>query len=119
MSEAKRGSLYGVGVGPGDPELLTLKALRVIQGVEVIAYPAAQHGRSNARNIVAAQLRPEQIELPLIFPITTEPVECAEEYERSLSAFYDQSAERIAARRAWMSSTNFSVKLLPRRFAWQ
>ena len=53
------GRLFGVGVGPGDPELLTRKAARIIGAAHVVAYHAARHGRSNARAIVAAELRPD------------------------------------------------------------
>jgi len=51
-----------VGVGPGDPELITVKAARLIGEADVVAYHSARHGRSNARAIAAAHLRPGQIE---------------------------------------------------------
>jgi precorrin-2/cobalt-factor-2 C20-methyltransferase len=47
-----RGTLYGIGVGPGDPELLTIKALRLIREAEVIAVPAKQKEDSVAYQIV-------------------------------------------------------------------
>jgi precorrin-2/cobalt-factor-2 C20-methyltransferase len=50
------GTLYGVGVGPGDPDLITLKALRVLQSAPVIAYPAPEHGDSLARSIAAPHI---------------------------------------------------------------
>lgn len=83
------GTLYGVGVGPGDPELLTLKAVRLVQSSTVIAYPAAEQRRSIARSIVSAHLRVWQIELPLRFPLSssTEPAR----------RFYDETAEQLAA----------------------
>jgi precorrin-2/cobalt-factor-2 C20-methyltransferase len=84
----KPGTLYGIGVGPGDPELLTLKAVRLIQSSPVIAYPAAEERPSIARGIVSAYLRPDQIELPLRFPISSS-VEPAQE-------FYDEMAEQLA-----------------------
>ena len=62
------GTLYGIGVGPGDPELLTLKAVRLVQSSPVVAYPAAENRRSIARGIVSAYLREDQIELPFRFP---------------------------------------------------
>ena len=50
------GKLYGVGVGPGDPELLTLKALRILRSVPVLAWPAPEKGPSLARDIIAEYL---------------------------------------------------------------
>lgn len=61
------GTLYGVGVGPGDPELLTLKAVRILQSVPVVAYPATPHGSAQARTI-AAQWLNGQREIPIIMP---------------------------------------------------
>ena len=49
----KRGRLYGVGLGPGDPELITRKAARLIEEADVIAYHSGTHGRSIARSIAA------------------------------------------------------------------
>ncbi len=49
-----QGRLFGVGLGPGDPELVTVKAARLIAAADVIAYHAARHGRSNARAIFNA-----------------------------------------------------------------
>jgi precorrin-2 C20-methyltransferase/precorrin-3B C17-methyltransferase len=91
------GKLFGVGVGPGDPELVTVKARRVIEAVDVIAYPGARHGRSVARSVAEPYLRPEQIELPLTFPVTTEDSSHPGGYEAELAEFYDRSAEELAA----------------------
>jgi precorrin-2/cobalt-factor-2 C20-methyltransferase len=59
------GTLYGLGVGPGDPELITVKALRILQAVPVIAYPAPAHGDSLARAIVASHLPGGQREIAI------------------------------------------------------
>ncbi|MED4696526.1 precorrin-2 C(20)-methyltransferase [Peribacillus frigoritolerans] len=66
------GTLYGLGVGPGDPELITVKAFRVIQESPVIAYPKKRKGsKSYAHRIVEVYIRPEEKEmLGLIFPMT-------------------------------------------------
>ncbi|MCB1776197.1 MAG: precorrin-2 C(20)-methyltransferase [Candidatus Competibacteraceae bacterium] len=61
------GTLYGVGVGPGDPELLTLKAVRTLQSVPVVAYPATPQGSAQARDI-AAQWLDGQREIPITMP---------------------------------------------------
>ena len=64
------GTLYGIGVGPGDPELLTLKAARLIRESPVIAAPIAKAGaESYALSIVADRLQPEQTVLKLLFPM--------------------------------------------------
>ncbi|GAC1420387.1 MAG: precorrin-2 C(20)-methyltransferase [Candidatus Velthaea sp.] len=91
------GRLFGVGVGTGDPELITVKGARIVRAADVIAYPAAQHGRSNARAAVAAELRADQIEIPLIYPVTTETTMPPGGYEAAMRAFYDASAETLAA----------------------
>jgi len=97
MTEAKNtGRLYGVGLGPGDPELVTLKALRILRQVQVVAYPTAKHGRSNARSIVCSELVRDQIELPMVYPVTTEQTEHPGGYEAALAEFYDDTAHQIA-----------------------
>ena len=97
MSVARTGRLFGVGVGPGDRDLITVKALRVVRAAHVVAYHAARHGRSNARAVVAAELRESQIELPLVYPVTVETDVPEGDYEATMRAFYDASAEAIAA----------------------
>jgi precorrin-2 C20-methyltransferase/precorrin-3B C17-methyltransferase len=90
------GKLFGVGLGPGDPELLTVKAQRIVGEVDVVAYFSAQHGRSMARQIVAPYLRDEQIEVPLVYPVTTEKPDHPAGYEGAIAEFYDASAETLA-----------------------
>lgn len=63
------GTLYGVGVGPGDPELMTLKAARLISNAAVIAYPAPESGESFARSIAAAHIKQGTEELPIEVPM--------------------------------------------------
>jgi precorrin-2 C20-methyltransferase / precorrin-3B C17-methyltransferase len=91
------GKLYGVGVGPGDPELITVKAVRLIESADVVAYHAARHGRSNARAIAATHLRDEQIEEALIYPVTTETTDHPGGYQGAIDDFYAESAARLAA----------------------
>ena len=67
------GRLYGLGVGPGDPELLTLKALRLLRAVPVVAYPAPEHGDSFARSIVATWIEGRQREIAIRFPMRPGP----------------------------------------------
>ncbi|MDR9895543.1 precorrin-2 C(20)-methyltransferase [Aetokthonos hydrillicola Thurmond2011] len=86
-SSKPSGRLYGIGVGPGDPELLTLKAFRILQSSPVVAYPVSEQGKSLARSIVGNYLRTEQIELPMYFPF---------KLEESAQPFYDEAAEKLA-----------------------
>jgi len=90
------GRLFGVGVGPGDPELVTLKAQRIIGAADVVAYPVARHGRSVARRIAAPHLRAGQIELALAYPVTTEQTDHPGGYEAALREFYDDAADSLA-----------------------
>jgi precorrin-2 C20-methyltransferase/precorrin-3B C17-methyltransferase len=90
------GRLFGVGLGPGDPELVTVKAARLIGAAEVIAYHAARHGRSNARAIAEPYLRDGQIEEVLIYPVTTETTDHPGGYQGAIDEFYAQSADRLA-----------------------
>src|SRR3954465_2723691 len=91
------GRLFGVGVGPGDPELVTVKARRLIETVDVVAYPVAKKGRGVARGVAAPYLRAGQVELALTYPVTTEETDHPGGYEGALHDFYDASAAEIAA----------------------
>ena len=63
------GTLFGLGVGPGDPELLTLRALRILQSAPVLAYPAPEIGDSMARSIVRPHLPGNQVEIAIRMPL--------------------------------------------------
>ena len=91
------GTLYGVGLGPGDPELVTVKAARVIGEADVVAYHSARHGRSIARRIAEPYLRGGQIEEHLVYPVTTEATDHPGGYDGAMEDFYAQAAARIAA----------------------
>jgi len=90
------GTLYGVGLGPGDPELVTVKAARVIGEADVVAYHSARHGHSIARRIAEPYLRPGQIEEHLVYPVTTETTSHPGGYDGAIEDFYTEAAERIA-----------------------
>ena len=98
MNESPRGRLLGLGVGPGDPELITVKALRLLRDAPVVAYPVAKGRSSNALTIVEAYLRDDQIRLPLVYPVTTEKLPPPFCYETALRGFYDEAATSVAAR---------------------
>ncbi len=82
------GRIYGLGVGPGDPELITVKALRLLRRAPVVAYPAPEDGPSFARAIVARWLVPVQIEIAIRVPM--------ESARFPAQAVYDRAAEDIA-----------------------
>jgi precorrin-2/cobalt-factor-2 C20-methyltransferase len=77
------GTLYGLGVGPGDPELITLKALRLLRAAPVIAYPAPEHGDSLARSIIAEHLPGGQTEIAIRMPMLVERFPAQEIYDRA------------------------------------
>ncbi|MFE9325550.1 precorrin-3B C(17)-methyltransferase [Nocardia sp. NPDC052278] len=90
------GKLWGVGLGPGDPELVTVKAARVIAEADVIAFHSARHGRSISRGIAAPYMRAGQLEEHLIYPVTTETTDHPGGYQGAIDEFYEQAAERLA-----------------------
>jgi len=89
------GRLIGVGVGPGDPGLLTLKAVDAIKAADVIAYFAKAGNTSNARTIVEGHLN-GATELPLLYPVTTEIPKEDTAYREAITVFYDSSAKTVA-----------------------
>ena len=91
------GVLRGVGVGPGDPELMTLKAVRMIAAAPVVAYFAKAGRVGHARTIAAPHLRQNQIELAMYYPVTTEIPHGDPAYAQALDAFYETQAELLAA----------------------
>ncbi|HLS78474.1 MAG TPA: precorrin-2 C(20)-methyltransferase [Nocardia sp.] len=99
MSEAAvaPGKLWGIGLGPGDPELVTVKAARIIGAADVIAFHSARHGRSISRGIAAPYMRPGQLEEHLVYPVTTESTDHPGGYQGAIDEFYEQAAERLAA----------------------
>ncbi|WP_419587200.1 precorrin-2 C(20)-methyltransferase [Streptomyces baarnensis] len=97
MKDTRTGTLYGVGLGPGDPNLMTLRAVQAIGDADVVAYHSARHGRSIARSIAAAHLRPDHIEEALVYPVTTETTDHPGGYRGALEEFYEKAAARLAA----------------------
>ncbi|GAB2467119.1 precorrin-2 C(20)-methyltransferase [Streptosporangium sandarakinum] len=91
------GRLYGVGLGPGDPELVTVKTARLIGEADVVAYHAARHGRSIARSIALPYMREGQVEELLQYPVTTETTDHPGGYQGALDDFYAGCAARLAA----------------------
>ncbi|WP_435198041.1 precorrin-2 C(20)-methyltransferase [Janibacter sp. GS2] len=95
MSSPTTGRFYGVGIGPGDPELITLKGARLIREADVIAYHAGVDKQSMARSI-AADLIPEgAIEEELRYPVTTGMTDHPGGYYGAMADFYDECCARL------------------------
>jgi precorrin-2/cobalt-factor-2 C20-methyltransferase len=92
-----KGRLIGVGTGPGDPDLLTLKAVRALGEADVLAHFTKRGSNGNARAIVEGKLRPGVIELPLVYPVTTEIDKAEAGYQTAIFAFYEEAASAVAA----------------------
>jgi precorrin-2/cobalt-factor-2 C20-methyltransferase len=88
VAQAVTGRLYGIGVGPGDPELMTLKAVRILSEVSVVAYPSPNEGESSARKIAAAFLPAGATEIPIRIDMRPGP---------EPMSVYDHAAAKIAA----------------------
>ncbi|SET61681.1 precorrin-2 C(20)-methyltransferase [Pseudomonas graminis] len=94
---APRGRLIGLGVGPGDPELITVKALRLLRESPVVAYFVAKGKKGNAFGIIEGHLQQAQTLMPLVYPVTTEALPSHMSYEQVISEFYDRSSADLAA----------------------
>ncbi len=81
MNKTTKGTLYGVGVGPGDPELLTLKAARLIRNAAVIAYPAPEGGDSFARDIAREHIAEGTREISIAIPMRPERKAAQDAYD--------------------------------------
>jgi len=91
------GRFYGVGVGPGDPELITRKAARLIASADVVAFHAGTGKQSNARRIAADLIPDGAVEEELRYPVTTGATGHPGGYAGAMAEFYEQSAARLAA----------------------
>ena len=96
MNTNTKGRLTGVGTGPGDPELLTLKAVRALNGADVVAFFCKKGSTGNGRMIVDAHIRPGTIEMPLVYPVTVETHKDEADYRGPIADFFDHSAKGIA-----------------------
>lgn len=97
IGPAATGQLFGIGLGPGDPELLTVKAVRLIQSAAVVGYFAKAGRRGNARAIVDQWMTGKAAELPLHYPMTTEHAFDSPVYISVLAGFYADAVATISA----------------------
>jgi precorrin-2/cobalt-factor-2 C20-methyltransferase len=90
------GKVICVGLGPGDPELMSVKADRLVRSAPHVAYFRKAGYEGQARRIVNGMLAPEAVEYPMEYPVTTEIHFADPEYNRLLAGFYDSWAARLA-----------------------
>jgi len=93
---AAAGTLYGIGVGPGDARYLTLRAAGLVQAVDVVAYFAKIGSPGNARRIVAPLVAEGRAEMRLEYPLTDEAPADSLEYRQKIGAFYGKAAADLA-----------------------
>jgi precorrin-2/cobalt-factor-2 C20-methyltransferase len=89
------GRIICCGLGPGDPELMSVRANREIRAATQIAYFRKRGRPGQARRIVDGLLSLNVCEYPMEYPVTTELSVGSDEYARLLSGFYDDWADRL------------------------
>jgi precorrin-2/cobalt-factor-2 C20-methyltransferase len=94
---ARSGTLYGIGVGPGDVRYLTLRAAGLVRAADVVAFFAKRGAPGNARRIVAPLVKDGQEEARLEYPVTDEIPAEHPDYQQKIACFYRESAARLAA----------------------
>ncbi len=91
------GRVIGVGLGPGDPDLMSVRADRLVRGARHLAYFRKKGRAGRARTLIDGMLAPAAVEIAMEYPVTTEiPLEDAA-YNGCLSAFYDECRARLLA----------------------
>jgi precorrin-2/cobalt-factor-2 C20-methyltransferase len=98
IGAAEPGTLYGIGVGPGEVRLMTLRAAGLIRSVDTLSYFAKAGNESNSRQIAAPLIAPGRKELPLYYPVTTELPVADPGYKSQIRDFYEEAAASIAER---------------------
>lgn len=96
MTDRGRGRLFGIGVGPGDPDLMSVKAARLIADTSTVAYFAARNRPSIARGVAEHLLTDQHREIRIEYPLTVERLAPDDpDYEQLLVGCYDDAAEQI------------------------
>jgi precorrin-2/cobalt-factor-2 C20-methyltransferase len=93
---SRGGTLYGIGVGPGDIRYLTLRAAALVRDVDVIAFFAKRGLQGNARGIVDPLIEPHRHQLRFEYPVTDEIPPEHPTYQKLISRFYAESAETLS-----------------------
>ncbi len=95
MTTENSGTLYGLGLGPGDPELVTLKAARILREAPVVAHFRKRGRPGHARTIAEPHMRAAVVEAAFEYPVTTEIDFRDELYVGVIRDFYTSSAKSI------------------------
>lgn len=94
---AKAGHLYGVGLGPGDPDYMTIRALKILESADLLVHFCRKGKRGNGRTIADAVMAPDAArEIALVYPVTTEIDARDPAYGSAITPFYEEAAERLA-----------------------
>tara|TARA_B100001027_G_scaffold48750_1_gene32166 strand:+ start:8380 stop:9108 length:729 start_codon:yes stop_codon:yes gene_type:complete len=91
----KKGKIYGIGLGPGDPELITLKSANIIKSSHYIFFFKKKNSDSRALNIVEDIIRNDAYKIALEFPVTTEIDYKKKEYKDALKKFYEECVVKM------------------------
>ena len=102
------GTIYGLGLGPGDPDLMTVRADRLLRGARHVAFFRKAGRKGQARQIVEGMIPEGACEYPMEYPVTTEIPLTDPAYNRLLSAFYQQCTARLRS----LSDTGEDVVVL-------
>ena len=90
------GKVICVGLGPGDPDLMSVRSNRLVRSARHVAYFRKQGWAGQARRIVEGMLRPDTVEYSMDYPVTTEIHFSHPDYNRQMADFYDVWAEKLA-----------------------
>lgn len=93
----RTGTIYGVGLGPGAPDLMSVRADRIVRGARHIAYFHRSGRVGHARTIVEGLLHPEVSSIAMTYPVTTEIAVDTTDYNQALATFYDHTAAQLIA----------------------
>lgn len=90
------GTVYGLGLGPGDPDLMTVRADRLLRKAKHVAFFRKAGRKGQARQIVNGMIPEGAAEIPMEYPVTTEIPVTDPRYNEKLSAFYTECVERLS-----------------------
>ncbi|SEN18897.1 precorrin-2 C(20)-methyltransferase [Halomonas caseinilytica] len=93
--DPRSGTIFGVGLGPGSQDLMSVRADRLIRGASHVAYFRKKGRTGHARRIVEGMLAADAVELPMEYPVTTEIPFDDPRYNEWLAAFYERQVAQL------------------------